>query len=175
MKPIANYEATEAKGESKRITPDGYVCRIKSVTDHPDKEYLYIEFDIAEGEFKDYYLEGMEKLGFWGGRFYRYYSDNALKYFKAFITSIERSNSGFKWDWGEQKLVGKYFGAVLREEEYEKKDGSIGTRVVVDYTTDVDRIRSGKFEVRPKKVLEGTVASKPAFAEIDDLDGKLPF
>ena len=29
------------------------------------------------------------------------------------------SNEGFKWDWDETKLVGKLFGGVFGEEEYE--------------------------------------------------------
>lgn len=43
--------------------------------------------------------------------------------FKSFITSIERSNSGYKWNWEEKTLVGKIFGGVFGLEEFIAADG----------------------------------------------------
>ena len=59
-------------------------------------------------------------------------------------------------------------------------DGNIKTKLVVDRFTSVDKIRSGDYEVRPKKTLAGGSGSGYAqggnddFSAIDD-DGSLPF
>ena len=55
MKRIDMSNVESAK-DYKRLVPGGYVCKITGVKDVANNEYLEIEYDIAEGEFKDYYL-----------------------------------------------------------------------------------------------------------------------
>jgi len=94
--------------------------------------------------------------------------------FKGFIQCVEQSNhNGFKWNWDEQALVGKWIGVVLGEEEYRKQDGSIGTRLNVVRTKTPEDIRSGNFKVPEKKLLpkeEPTTGFTPI-----DSDSELPF
>src|SRR5690554_4623694 len=103
MKDLNLKEVIEAQ-EFKRVAPGGYICRITMVEDVTDKEYLLLEYDIAEGEFKDYYCSLYESRGFWGAKFVKSYKEKALPFFKGMITAVERSNKGFKFDNDETKL-----------------------------------------------------------------------
>jgi hypothetical protein len=96
---------------------------------------------------------------------------------------VEEGNPGFKWNWQEDKLIGCRFGATLQEEEYEKQDGSIGTRLVVRDIKTVKQIMDGDFKVPTTKKLERSNAmptgyatpSYPDFTIIADQDCSLPF
>ena len=174
MNPISNWNEIEAKGgdDFKRLVPGGYVCRITKVEDHPDKSYLYIEFDINEGEYIAYGASSLERNGFTPLRMYRSYSEKAAGMFKGFIRDIEDSNLNYVWDWKEQGLVGRMIGVVLGEEEYRKQDGSVGTRWNAR-TKSMKAIRDGRFKVPEKKTLP--VDTTPAFTPIDDDSTELPF
>ncbi len=147
-----DLDKVQAANEFRRPAPGGYICGITAVKDVPEKEYLRIEFDIAEGEFKRYYTELNKARGFWGGVFVRSYSDAALPFFKSFITAVEKSNNGYKFDYEEQKLKGKYIGLVLGEEEYMSRTGEIKTRLYVHSTRSVQAIKNGEFKAVPKKL-----------------------
>lgn len=149
-----NLDNVKAADEGKRVVAGGYVAGITAVEDVPSKEYLKVEMDIAEGEFKLYYSELYKSRGFWGLSTIRSYKQNALPFFKAFTTAVEESNPGYKFDNDENKLRGKIVGIILQEEEYKKNDGSIGTRLVVARFTSVDNIRKGDFKVPEKKLLK---------------------
>lgn len=171
---LQNVQETQ---EFAKLVAGGYVCKITKVTDAPDKEGLLIEFDICEGNFKNYYANLCEKFNFWGGKFFKSYKETALSFFKAFITAIENSNIGFKYDFDEKKLVGKFIGLTLRECEYKKNDGTIGTRLNVDECRSVQKIKAKEFEIKDLKRLDNKVdatSSKPsALTPVDDSD--LPF
>lgn len=174
MKPIDNWQNVEAQGneEYKRLTPGGYICRITKVEDNPEKQYLYIEFDIAEGEFTGYGASCLERNGFTPLRMYRSYTDKAAGMFKGFVQDVEQSNAPhYKWAWDEKSLIGRIVGVVLGEEEYKKQDGSIGTRFNAR-TKPVSAIRDGKFKVPAKKTIQ--VDTTPTFTPVED-DGQLPF
>ena len=174
MKKIENWDSIEVNNNDdyKRIVPGGYVGRITKVEDNPEKSYLYIEFDIAEGEFKGYGASFVERNGFTPLRFYRSYTDKAAGMFKSFTQDVENSNPNYTWEWKEQTLVGKFIGVVLGEAEYKKQNGEIGTRFDVRTKT-VSAIHEGKFKVPEKKLL-AVESYRPAFTSIDD-DGDLPF
>lgn len=171
MKPIANYANASAATEYKRPTAGGYVCRITKATDVPEREYLAIEFDVVEGEFKNYGKDTLERAGWTPFKFNRSYNSKSVGFFKAFIEAVEGTNNGYNWDWNEQALVGKGVGIVLREEQYRKNDGSIGMRLSPAVFKTATDIRCGKFTVPDPKLLE----DKPVvFTELPD-DGELPF
>lgn len=180
MKPIDLSKVEEAK-EFERVVPGGYVCGITNVKDVPEKEYLLIEYDIAEGAKKNYYRQLNEAKGFWGGSFVKSYTDRALPFFKAFITAVENSNHGYRWDNNEMGLKRKLVGLVLGEEEYVKNDGSIGTRLYVAQIHSADKIRSCDYKVPELKRLSSPTVdapsfSAPAFDVVEDIDDDdLPF
>ena len=153
MKKI-DWENVKANEDSERLPAGGYEVEIKAVKDEPSKEYLYIEYDIAEGDFRNYYKDLEERLGFWGGKMYRSYKESAQGMFKGFLNAVIESNKGFVWDDDEKKLVGACVGLVLSEEEYIGNDGSKKTRLYVSAVKPIADIRAGKFKVREKKLLK---------------------
>ena len=141
----------------RALPPGGYICKITKVEDKPEREYLEICYDIAEGEFRDYYQTLRDKVNpnYWGGKDLRSYKEKALPYFKAFVTAVERSNPGYVFDYNEHGLAGKYVGIVLGEEEYINTNGEIKTRLRVDCFRSVDEIRNGNFKVpAPKRLTQ---------------------
>lgn len=167
----------QAAGEYIKLQPGGYICRIIKAEDVPGKEYLKIEFDIADGKFKNYFKELSEKFNFWGGNFIRSYKDSALPFFKAFTTAVEESNRGYNFDYDEHKLVGKYIGLILGEKEYISKDGELKTRLYVSGTRSVDTIRKGTFKVPELKRLEPQPQPQPQPQQSNNqiTDDDLPF
>ena len=185
MKAIENYENIKASsGEFARPGNGGYILEIVNVTDVPYNEqtgkgdYLRIDYDIAAGDFKGYYTAQNERFG--GGKWFanviKSYKEKALGMFKHFINCVEESNSGYKWTWDEQSLVNKYIGVVLGEEEYKKRDGSVGVKLVVKDIKTIDQILKGDFKVPTIKKLAETASATaaPKWEEIDSL-GDLPF
>ena len=184
MRMIENFGSIEANsGEFAKPGNGGYILEITNVTDVPmdpitgKGDYLRIDYDIAQGDFKGYYTKQNERFG--GGKWFanviKSYKEKALGMFKHFTNCVEESNPGFKWNWQEQKLVGLRFGATLQEEEYEKNDGSVGTRLVVRDIKTVKQIMDGDFKVPTTKKLERMAAPVSDFAVLDNSTDDLPF
>lgn len=184
MRVIENYENIQASsGEFARPGNGGYVLEIVNVTDVPfdastgKGDYLRIDYDIAVGDFKGYYTAQNERFGggWWSANTICSYKEKMLGRFKHFTNCVEESNPGFKWNWREQELVGCRFGATLQEEEYEKNDGSVGTRLIVKDIKTVKQIMDGDFKVPTTKKLERTAAPVSDFAVLDNSTDDLPF
>lgn len=159
MKAI-NMENVQEAGTQNGLKADGYVCKIINVEDVVDKQYLMIEFDIAEGPNKDYFKKFEERNNYWSWNAvtYKSYKEKALPMLKRFCSAVTKSNPGYIFDAGaqnsdEKTLKGKLIGLVLFEEEYIKNNGEIGKRLKVDYETDVEKIRKGDFKVKELKRL----------------------
>lgn len=178
MKEI-DFNSIDDVQEYQRLSTGGYICKITAVEDEPQKEYLKLEYDIAQGDFKDYYKNLFTAKGFWGGSFYRSYKANALPFFKAFKTAVENSNkkNKFAWTSDEQKLVGRYVGLVLSEEEYKAQDGSMKTRLYVSDVRSAQSILDGDFKVLElKKYIDSKVTKSNAFQIITEVvEEELPF
>lgn len=181
MKQI-DFSNIQEAGESRKVKAGGYICQITSVEDDPDKEYLKIEYDIAEGDFKGYYKELADSRGFWAGRYIRSYKPKALPFFKRMCSAIAKSNPGFVFDGGsvnsdEKTLVGKLVGLVLAEEEYMANDGDVKTRLYVYSECAVSDIKNGKFKVPDmKKLPYAKRDNQPSVYEKETADiGELPF
>lgn len=183
MKAINNFEnVKETTGKFRKPKAGGYCVEILAVKDVPMNEqtgkgdYLKIDYDICHGEFAGYYTKQNERFGGdWFANFIRSYKEKAAGMFKHFIKCVEESNAGYKWEWDEQTLVHKYLGVVLAEEEYQKRDGSVGVKLVVKDVTTVDQIMEGDFEVPAIKRIAVTAPS-PSFDFVDaGSDEELPF
>lgn len=188
MKSI-NLDAVQEAQEFERLGPGGYVCGIVRAEDVPEKEYLRIEFDIAEGPFKNYFRSMRDRLALdkWpsAGTIYRSYKQSALPFFKQFITCVQVSNAGYVFKNDEATLARKLFGVVMGEEEYEKDDGTVGVRLKASTVRSVKSICEGDFKLPPLKKLKTAPAAyadayrtQPAgssdYAVIDDGED-LPF
>lgn len=183
MKNVDLTNVEEAK-EYVRLGAGGYICKITSVTDVPAKEYLKIEYDVAQGDMKGYFQDLFDSKKFWGGSFIKSYKETALSFFKAFTTAVENSNPKYKFDNDETKLVGKLVGLVLGEEGYVANDGSSKNRLYVKETRSIDVIKNKQFEVPEYKPCPGgkQVGLTPSsvgdgFMNIPDgsMDEELPF
>ena len=174
MKPIQNYELVNEAGEFKRLPAGIYGVKITNVIDKPENEYLEIYCDIVKGEYANYFKLLTENGLKDSSRTIRSYKTNALPFFKAFITAVEKSNPDYKWDWDEKKLIGKNVIAVFGEEEYLGADGSlkVGTKLV-EFRS-LEAFKQGIITVPPMKKLEQEV--KGANLDIIEVpDDDLPF
>jgi hypothetical protein len=181
MKQYPGYEQVEAfTGEYEVLEPGGYICKILAIKAE-DKDYgqlLRIAYDIAEGEHKDYYKRRFESAkqtnaeAKWQGMYYQTVKPDDLRYFKGFITSVEKSNPGYKWNWDEKSLAGKLFGGVFGQEEYLASDGKVKTSTKCMFIRSIDKIRAG-IEAPPIKKLTNVPATNSSVSNADD--GDLPF
>lgn len=184
MEKLTGYEEAQAlTGEFERLEAGGYICRIvnaKEETSKSGKRMLVIAIDIAEGDKKDFFRNRFTKNANsdkkWpAGGVYRQMleGDKAVGYLKGLMTSLEASNTGFKWDWDEKKLKDLKCGAIFGEEEYEKLDGSVGTTTKVKFIRTAKAIQDGNFKVPELKKLPQKGEAFDSFGTIADDD--LPF
>jgi len=153
MKVIENWEEVEAKGmEDFKSLPVGvYECVIKKaeVYKNPtsEKESFKVEVDIASGEYKSYFQKRFDSnpnlLKKWDNNSTRYlaFQGDNISYFKGFITCVENSNPGYKWDWDEKKLTGKKICGVYQYEEYENQEGKKGVKVRLNKFRSLDKMK----------------------------------
>lgn len=139
MQKPNNYDNTKAGGNFTPIETGGHHLVIKQVQEMKSKtgkDMVVVIFDTAAGDSQPNYFSKQfaddirpEKKWPRNGRQYIVVEDNdgnCSKSFKSFITSVEKSNSGFETQWGDKfasqfknKRVGGVFGEV--ENEYNGK------------------------------------------------------
>lgn len=177
---MKNVNWNEVQDEIRNPVPGGYAAKITRVEDNEEKEYLRIEWEFAEGEFKGVNQEVYDAFGFWPLAFICSYKQKALRFFKGFKTAVEESNRNYSFDCSNPSgLVGKYVGVVLGEEEYLTKKNEVKTRLYVAEKRSGKAIREGDYKIPElKKLAPGSApAAVPAsnFAVLDDDDAELPF
>lgn len=124
------------------LTPDNYVCKIVDVIDNEEKEFYQVSFDIANGEFKDYYKDQFEyfksnnadaKWPF-NATIYFSYKENNIDRFRTNIDIIERSNAGYNLEntnFDEKSLIGKLFVIPFLNHEIPKPDLQGNPKIIV--------------------------------------------
>lgn len=165
---VNNWENIVASGgDFETLAPGGYICKILDVI-FESKSYgglLRISFDIAEGENQGFYLKRYKELkasnpeAKWTGMLYQTIINDKPQFFKGFITAIENSNNGYKWNWDEQSLKNLLFGGLFGEEEYYGNDGKVKTSVKCMQVRSVDKIRSNEFKIPEKKIVQPIVCN----------------
>lgn len=162
MRKIENWENIKESTGYQRLPAGGYIVKILNATDVPDKEYLRISFDIAEGDHKGFFGEQFKNDTREGkkwpnaGTFIRSYKHSAEAMFKGFANALENSNKGYKFDFDETKLKNKLVGVILADEEYQNQKGQVRTRTYVASVRSVDTIKKGEFTVPELKKLDAT-------------------
>lgn len=165
-----DFDIVSGYGEFRSITAGGHLMKIMSVEvvqSRENKEMLKISLDTATDDsqpnyFADKYRRDTRTDKKWGCVMYQRTTDDqgaTNRGFKTFITSVLESNPGFSIAWGagfEACLKGKRVGAIFREEEYEKDDGTIGRSIKPFAFRSVDTIKEGVDIPEPK------LLSKPA-------------
>ena len=192
MKKPKGYDEAMIYTDRKRLPAGGYVVEIQAgvISKYPSgDEYLDIVFDIAEGEYKDYYRDQFEESTLPDKRYKGHIRVNlpkddgseqdayTLRRLKTAITAIEHSNEGYTFNWDEATLKGKTVGLLFRNKEYSWQ-GREGFWTEPFLFISADRVRSGDFEIPADKLLEPKqeerpIGTKRGFEAIDDND--LPF
>ena len=176
MKKISGYDKIQEGGSFKKLPVGGYVVKILDATDVPEKEYLRISFDVAEGEYKGFFAEEYKNDTRDGkkwpnaGTFIRSYKEKALPMLKGFTAAVEKSNKGYSWDFDEKTLKNKVVGLVLGEEEFVNSSGKVRTRTYVSAVRSVDTIKKGEFTVPELKKLDATKVSSNQPKQDDFVD-----
>lgn len=167
---VKNWSIIEESNPSTILEPGGYVCRITGVKDVPEKEYLWIMYDVAEGEKAGIY-SGMGADDEWKHRFTRSYKESAEGMFKAFLNRLEESNkmgprpfSVSEWQVysDERQLVGLEIGLVFGKELYTTERGEDKERTVVSGVYASQDIRGGNYRVPEPKDRRTQVSNAPA-------------
>lgn len=132
-----NWETIEPDfGDYEKLPAGGYVCKIVSAgvtTSKSGNEMLKLCIDIAEGNFKDRFLKQRnarnDNKPWWAASatYYQLTEGEYASRFKGLITTLEKINPTFKWDWNENHLTGLRFGGIFREEEYVDNKGNVRT------------------------------------------------
>ena len=159
MKKINLTNVEDVAEGSTQLPAGAYICKYTKIEDVANKEYLKLEFDIAEGEFKDYFKSMQERLkaDWWGGRYIRSYKEKALPFFKRMCAAVMRCNNNFIFDGeqnsDEQTLVGKTIVLVIGYEEYISNSGDVKQRIFVDRELSMDDFKNKKFKIPALKEL----------------------
>lgn len=197
-KPQGYDDAPAYTGESMQLPAGCYVCKIMGVKQDQYNEHdrFIMQFDIDEGEYKGFYQKQYNQVKQTDPNFkykgeHRQNMDGpGLPFFKGLITSIEKSNAGFSFPFGqknnEKTLVGKRFGAVMGREEFLTSDGKKRMATKIVWIRSIEGLKDAK--VPEDKLLEENIGVAPApspqygpvdeagFMSIPDgIDEELPF
>ena len=168
-----NWENVREFTDREKLPVGAYVCRVKNVRiDAYDEksEQLCVQFDIAEGEYTDFYkreyaantnaskkFKGVLRV--WLPRDDGSEKDEWTKSaFKGMCTAFEKSNPGYAWNWDEKSLAGRWVGILFRNEEWEQ-EGKTGWATRPFRAISVERVRSGDFTVPKDKPLKKKTSS----------------
>ena len=190
MKAFNGLEIKKSASASEPLPAGGYVAKILNakVEEYSWGEVLVISFDIAEGEYKDFfskqYKENTREDKKWKGNFRltvpqesNQYFDSQKRTFGNAIWAIEESNPSFKWAWDENALKGKMVGVLFRNYEYDV-EGRQGWSTECCTFVSVEDVRTGNFKQPKDKPLRNKAANNihtSNFSDLDDLDAELPF
>ena len=196
-KPQGYDEAPAYTGEFATLPAGLYVCEILGVKqeEYNGHSRFVMQFDIAEGDQKGFYQKQynaekqMNQEAKYKGIHRQNMEEQGLPFFKGLMTSVERSNQGFRFPWGtqgnEKTLVGKKFGAVMGREEFLTADGEKRMATKIMQIRSIDGLKDAK--VPEDKLLNDTPAadlSVPQQGKIDEngfmnipdgIDEELPF
>ena len=167
--PTYNKENRKKPTYFSQLPKGAYVCKILRIEERESKKgnpMIVINFDVAEGEYKDFYKkqyeanENEDKHWSYDATFYLSVPYEGCKSFiteqwDTFWANIEDSNNGYVFDGNEKKIVGKTFGGVFRLEQTEGNNGNIYDHTRLAYTIISQDVRDGKVKKLPNDKLVG--------------------
>lgn len=194
-KPQGYDKAPAYTGEFSQLPAGLYVCEILGAKqeNYNGHARFIMQFDISEGEYKGFYKKQYEaekqtsQNAKFRGLHRQNMEDQGLPFFKGLMTSLERSNAGYHFPWGqdgnEKTLVGKKFGAVMGREEFLTSDGEKRMSTKIVQIRSVEGLKDAK--IPEDKLLQedaGQAASKYGQADEngfqnipENIDEELPF
>ena len=191
MNKPTNWDTTKAMtGDFQTLPPGGYICTILSAKlekSKTNKEMIIIAYDIADGEYKDFFKKMFDnntsQFRKWPGVYNQLTEGKSLGFFKGMIESLEKSNPGYTWNWDETALKGKRFGGIFgREEYFNGSKGEYRWSTKLQFIKTVEAITSGNFKTpEDKPAQRGSTATLamasggeqytnlPAYSNEDDI------
>jgi hypothetical protein len=194
---LPTYNRDKRRKNFKTLPKGAYVVQIKSVRVDQNKsgsgQHLTIAYDIAEGEYKDYFQKQFDSNQNEDKKWPRdaiYYltvpADNSAEYvftnWNTFFADLEDSNDGFRFQGDEKTLKGKLIGGkfYLEQSEY---NGNIYDHIRLRWTCVAEDVRTGNYGSMPKdKLIETLSGPVPAYQQEDDFlavpegaDDEVPF
>lgn len=182
MKKFDGYDEVKVNNFPERLKLGGHICKvleakIEQLTSKKDEktyDQLVIKFDIESPD---------EQAGFYANKFtddaradalnakWKGYhrisvptdeSEDFIKSnFKAFTTSVEESNPGYKWNWDENTLVGKTFGGIFGLEEFIAPDGKTLALTKIRFVRSTEKI--GEATIPKVKMADKTYMDYTAY------------
>lgn len=190
IKKFNDYDSIQVYEGGTQLEPGGYELKIinAKVEKFTSCEILKIAFDIINHEqYAGFYKQRFEAAKLqnadakWSGVFDVFIPKDdgteldgfTKQAFKRFVTSVERSNDGYTWNWDERTLKGKTFGGIFGREEFQTKDGKLKFAVKCRFPRSIDSIRSGDFQIPEDKLLKNhdELVDKATDREAQQLSG----
>lgn len=198
MLGITGYKETQATsfaGELPKLEPGGYVLKILAVKVEETQNgvRLALQFDIAEGEQKDFFKklydatpsewESKKWKGSYRIKIPKHEGDDtkyrkSVGFFKSQLEAFEKSNANLhinaESEWNEQVLKGKLVGGLFNEKEFDYK-GKHGMFTQCKRLMSTEDIRNGNFSIPKPDMLNANATAAPStiptdlsdFVEID--------
>ena len=162
----SNWNEVQEFTDRQKLPLGAYVCKIKQVRiqDNSFGSQLAMLFDISEGEYAGYFKGDFDAntaedkkwrgvLRVWLPKDDGSEKDEITKRsFKGMVTSFEKSNPGYVFDWNENSLVGKTIGVLFRNEEWDY-NGKHGWAVRPFRAISADMVRNNEFTIPKDKPL----------------------
>ena len=179
----------EGDGSYERLPAGAYVCKVIRAEHYPDKQYVLLYLDIAEGEYAGFGEKTEERTGKTFGYLRKYCKydtkpfdnpfhrcNNSAEAYQYMLARFEAENKGkfSQTDREEAHLVGLLVGATCRVEEYEAADGEIKEGVKFADFVEIAKVRAGKVKTPKPKLIKKTEPPLIASKAVPD-DGSIPF
>lgn len=171
------------KGFSFELLPKGaYVCKILRVAEVDNKngkgKHIEIGFDIAEGEYKDFYKKQFDantnedKKWPADARYNLGVPDDSspewlVQNWDTFWTNVEDSNNGYVFDGDGDKLKNKLFGGLFHNEQSEY-NGTVYDHTRLKWTRSAQDVREGKYGKLPNDKLINSASKGSGTKQNDD-------
>lgn len=175
---LPTYDKSKRRSGSFQPLPKGaYVVKIlnaKKAEWPSGDEYIKIFFDIAEGEYKDFYRKQYDantkedKVWPYDAAYSLNVPNDSSKPYvwdnwNTFFADLEDSNNGFVFKGDLKTLTGKLIGGKFRIRQSESK-GNVYDHTELYYTCIADAVRNNTYGKMPKdKLIEAaTTTSTPS-------------
>lgn len=181
---LPTYDKSKRKQTFQQLPKGAYVCIIKNAKEVANRNgsgtHLEIAFDIAEGEYKDFYMNQFNQSTSEDKKYSRdayYYlnvpDDSSKPYvwdnWNTFFADLEDSNNGFVFSGSLETLKGKLIGGKFHIEQTEY-NGNVYDHTRLRFTCVADAVRSGKYGKLPNDKLISPIARPAAGASTSFMD-----
>lgn len=153
---LPTYNRNNRRQTFQQLPKDAYVVRIlgaKIAQTKTGYDQLVIQFDIAEGEYKDFYKSQYSRNTSEDKKWpndavfrltipYGNCPDYVMTNYDSFFADLEDSNGGFVFSGDEKSLKGKLIGAKMHIEQSEYR-GQVYDHTRMKWTCIAEDVRTG--------------------------------